>query len=86
MRTQRHMGVLPYGHTSRTGSASRQGDVTQNGGIAVRGGPKGDEVSVGIRPSALSQLDFRVDGFEFAASLVDLHLPVDAALSAVDVI
>lgn len=33
-------------------------------------------------PSALSQLDFRVDRGEFAAGVVDLHLPVDAALDA----
>ena len=35
--------------------------------------------------SALSQLNFRVDRREFAAGVVDLHLPVDAALCAVDV-
>ena len=35
--------------------------------------------------SALSQLDFRVDRSEFAAGVVDLHLPVDAALGAIDV-
>ncbi len=34
---------------------------------------------------ALSQLNFRVDRREFAAGVVDLHLPVDAALGAVDV-
>src|SRR5262249_48252649 len=36
-------------------------------------------------PSALSQLDFGVDRREFAAGVVDLHLPVDPALGAVDV-
>ena len=35
--------------------------------------------------SALSQLNFRVDRLEFPAGVVDLHLPVDAALGAVDV-
>ena len=35
--------------------------------------------------SALSLLDFGVDGFEFAAGVVDFHLPVDAALGGVDV-
>jgi hypothetical protein len=35
--------------------------------------------------SAPSQLDFRVDRGEFAAGIVDLDLPVDAALSVVDV-
>ena len=36
-------------------------------------------------PSALSQLDFRVEGLEFTAGVVDFHLPVDAALRGVDV-
>src|SRR3954447_7467162 len=35
--------------------------------------------------SGLSQLNFWVDRLEFAASVVDLHLPVDAALDAVEV-
>lgn len=30
--------------------------------------------------SALVHLDFRVKGFEFAASIVEFHLPVDGAL------
>src|SRR6267154_1957424 len=38
-----------------------------------------------FRTSALSQLDFRVDRDEFAAGVVDLHLPINAALGAVDV-
>src|SRR5262245_33720205 len=38
-----------------------------------------------MRPSGLSQLDFGVDGLEFATSVVDLHLPVDAPLDAVEV-
>ncbi len=35
--------------------------------------------------SALSQLDFRVEGLELAACVFDYHLPVDAALGRVDV-
>jgi hypothetical protein len=35
--------------------------------------------------SALSQLDFRVHRLEFVAGVVDLHLPVYAALDGVDV-
>ncbi len=35
--------------------------------------------------SALSQLDFRVEGFEFTAGVADFHLPVDAALGGIDV-
>ena len=35
--------------------------------------------------SALSALNFRVDGLEFISSVVDFHLPVDAALSVVDI-
>ncbi len=35
------------------------------------------------KPSALLQLNFRVDRLEFRASVVDLHLPFDAALSGV---
>jgi hypothetical protein len=36
-------------------------------------------------PSALSLLDFGVDRLQFAAGVVDFHLPVDAALSGIDV-
>ena len=36
--------------------------------------------------SALSQLNFGIDGFEFTAGIVDSHLPVDAALSGVDIV
>jgi hypothetical protein len=35
--------------------------------------------------SALSNLDFGIDGLEFAAGVVDLHLPIDASLGVVDV-
>jgi hypothetical protein len=35
--------------------------------------------------SALSQLNFGVDRFEFTAGIADLHLPIDAALGVVDV-
>ena len=35
--------------------------------------------------SALSQLNFRVNRFQFRSGVVDLHLPVDTALSGVDV-
>ena len=35
--------------------------------------------------SASSQLNNGIDRLEFAAGVVDSHLPVDAALSAVDV-
>ena len=37
------------------------------------------------RPSALSEQNFRVDGLEFAASVFDIHLPVNAALGVGDV-
>ena len=36
--------------------------------------------------SAPSNLDFRVEGPEFAAGVVDFHLPVDAALRGVDIL
>jgi hypothetical protein len=36
-------------------------------------------------PSGLSQLNFGVDRLELAAGVVDLHLPVDAALETVEV-
>ena len=36
--------------------------------------------------TALSQLNFGIDGFEFTAGIVDSHLPVDAALSGVDIV
>ena len=42
--------------------------------------------SVGIQASALSQLNSRVDRGKFAAGVADLHLPVDAALGAVDIV
>ena len=35
--------------------------------------------------SALSHLNFGIDGLEFVAGVADLHLPIDAALSLVDV-
>src|SRR5262249_9908412 len=35
--------------------------------------------------SGLSQLNFGIDRLELAAGIVDLHLPVDASLDAVDV-
>jgi hypothetical protein len=35
--------------------------------------------------SALSNLDFAIDGLEFAAGVVDLHLPIDPSLGVVDV-
>ena len=35
--------------------------------------------------SALSHLDFRVNAHQLCAGIVDFHLPVDAALAAVDV-
>lgn len=38
-----------------------------------------------IGASASSQLDFRVDRFQFVAGVVDFHLPVDAALGAGDI-
>lgn len=37
------------------------------------------------RPSAALQLNFRVDGKQFGACVVDAHLPVDATLGGVDV-
>jgi hypothetical protein len=38
-----------------------------------------------IRPSAMSQLDFRVDRGEFTSSIIDLHLPIDTPLGIVDI-
>ena len=38
-----------------------------------------------LRSSALSQLDFRVNRLQFRSGVVDLHLPIDAALRGVDV-
>jgi hypothetical protein len=35
--------------------------------------------------SALSQLNFRVDRREYAAGVVDLHLPIDAALGVIHI-
>ena len=35
--------------------------------------------------SALSNLDFRVKGFQFATGVTDFHLPVDAALRVIDI-
>src|SRR3954470_13886653 len=35
--------------------------------------------------SALSHLDFGIDGLQFATGVFDFHLPVDAALGLVDV-
>lgn len=37
------------------------------------------------KTTAFSRLDFRVFGFSLAEGIVNLHLPVDAALSGVDV-
>jgi hypothetical protein len=42
-------------------------------------------VSGKLSPSALSQLNFRVDRLELAAGVIDLHLPLDSALRGVDV-
>ena len=36
-------------------------------------------------PSAVSQLNFRVDGLQFGAGVVDFHLPIDATLGFSDV-
>ena len=36
--------------------------------------------------SALSQLDFGINGLQFASGVVDFHLPVDASLSLVDIV
>ena len=38
------------------------------------------------KSSALSQLNFGIDRLEFTAGIVDFHLPIDAALSFVDII
>ena len=38
-----------------------------------------------IEPSALSQLNFRVDGFQFAPCVFDFHLPINASLQRVNV-
>src|SRR5437899_13037822 len=37
-------------------------------------------------PSALSQLNCRVNRFEFRSGIVDLHLPVNATLRGVDIV
>jgi hypothetical protein len=47
--------------------------------------PLGSFLSVGIQASALSQINLGVDRLEFAAGVVDLHLPIDAALGAVHI-
>ena len=39
----------------------------------------------GRTPSALSQLNFRVNGGQFTSSIIDLHLPIDPPLSVVDI-
>jgi hypothetical protein len=36
-------------------------------------------------PSALSQLKFGINGLEFTACIVDLHLPINASLRGVNV-
>ena len=36
--------------------------------------------------SALSQLNFGIDRLEFAAGIVDFHLPINASLSSVHVV
>lgn len=38
------------------------------------------------RTSGLGQLNYGVDGFELCAGVVDLHLPVHAALDSVDLV
>ncbi len=47
--------------------------------------PRSDETRR-QQTSALSQLNFGIDGFAFTAGIVDSHLPVDAALSGVDIV
>jgi len=39
-----------------------------------------------LPPSASSNKDFGINGFEFTAGVVDFHLPVDTALGARDVL
>src|SRR5713101_1677606 len=39
-----------------------------------------------LRPSALSQLNCRVNRFEFRSGIVDPHLPVNATLGGVDIV
>ena len=36
-------------------------------------------------PSALSRLNFRVDGLQFTSCVADFHLPVDASLHCVNI-
>ena len=36
--------------------------------------------------SAQSRLNFGIDRFEFTSGIIDFHLPIDAALSVVDVL
>jgi hypothetical protein len=37
------------------------------------------------RTSALSQLNFRVDGNQLASRIIDLHLPINTPLDSVDI-
>ena len=50
---------------------------------AVRGRPR--RARAHGRPSGPSCHNLRIDGLEFTARIVDLHLPVDTALRAIDV-
>ena len=43
------------------------------------------KVRAQLKPSGPSRYNMRIDGLEFAARIVDLHLPVDTALRAIDV-
>jgi hypothetical protein len=52
-------------------------------GVPCRKGMKLPFVELG--PNALSCLDFRVDGLQLTACVVDFHSPVDASLRCVDV-
>ena len=58
----------------------------------VRGGIILERVVFGVimdsshgTPSALSRLDFRVDELQFASSVFDFHLPINASLPRVNI-
>jgi hypothetical protein len=46
--------------------------------LVLQGG--GGHIAVTAEPSALSILDFRVEGLEFSACVIDFELPIDPAL------
>ena len=47
--------------------------------------PDRDAVDVQDVPSVLSHQNIRINGFQFAARIVDVHLPIHAPLTPVDI-